>query len=59
MKIKIIEIIEKNKQLKKLIKKFEKFYHKINKKISKMEEQIIYDDNPNEQLNSIDLMAEN
>ena len=59
MKIKIIEIIEKNKQLKKLIKKFEKFYHKINKKISKMEEQIIYDDNPNEQLNSIDLMTEN
>ena len=59
MKIKIIEIIEKNKQLKKLIKKFEKFYHKINKKISKMEEQIIYDDTPNEQLNSIDLMTEN
>ena len=59
MKIKIIEIIEKNKQLKKLIKKFEKFYHKINKKISKMEEQIIYDDNPNEQLNTIDLMIEN
>ncbi len=59
MKIKIIEIIEKNKQLKKLIKKFEKFYHKVNKKIAKMEEQIIYDNSSNDQINSMDIKIEN
>ncbi len=37
MKKKIKELFRKNIKLKKIIKKFDKFYNKMNKKISKIE----------------------